>query len=176
MHEIQPMIALQCLALLRSGSGWCSATVAGPDSHHGRLLDSYWIHRWEGKFCKICHSPTDVEGSCSVEHSSTVSTGSLFCRTLCGIRFYTRLQGLDSSHDISAFSAGQCNIPATPAVFVSNPRTPSKSSCVDNVAAQLPKRRCYSTQALTALSRLSVWHSNQLSALSTSDGLRYTRR
>jgi hypothetical protein len=64
MHEIQPMIALRCLALLRSASGWCSATkatVAGPDSHHGRLLDSQWIHRWEGKFCKICHSPMGVE-------------------------------------------------------------------------------------------------------------------
>ena len=47
--------------------------------------------------------------------------------------------------------------------------------CVGNVAAQFPKRRCYSTQALTAFSRLSVWHSNQISALSTSDGLRYTR-
>jgi hypothetical protein len=137
----------------------------------GQLLDPQM-----GRQILQDHSPTGVEGSCSVEHSSTVSTGSLFCRTLCGVRFYTRLQGLDSSHDISAFSAGQCNIPATPAVFVSNSRPPSKSSCVDNVAAQLPKRRCYSTQALTALSRLSAWHSNQLSALSTSDGLRYTRR
>ena len=178
---MQPMVALRCLALLRSASGWCSATKAtavGPDSHHGRSLDSYWIRRWEGQFCKTCHSPRGVEGPCSVKHSSTVSMGSLSCSALCGVQCYTRLRGPDPSHDISAFSAGQCNIPATctPAVFVSNSQAPNKPSCVGNVAAQIPKRRCYSTQALTALSRLSAWHSNQLSALSTSDGLRYTRR